>query len=115
MRATILAVLVLAVRPAAAQQDCCRQGEAKPWKAYNAGVRWRASLTQEPERASELMAKDFRGATLAEREKALAAAFRESRQDAWKGAIGPAVEEARAERKLILFFQLVGDLDLEGC
>ena len=33
----------------------------------------------------------------------------------WKRALEPAREAARRERKLILFFQLVGDLDLEGC
>lgn len=114
MRMSILAILILACRPAGAQ-DCCKQGEAKPWKDYNAGIKWRASLTQEPERSAALMAKEFRGGSLAEREKAVREAFTKSNQDAWKTAIQPALEAARAEKKLLMFFQLVGDLDLEGC
>lgn len=33
----------------------------------------------------------------------------------WKVALRPALETARRENKLVLFFQLVGDLDLAGC
>ncbi len=36
-------------------------------------------------------------------------------KDGWKAGLAPAMELARKEGKLVLFFQLVGDLDLEGC
>ncbi|MFN3485117.1 MAG: hypothetical protein ACK44W_06505, partial [Planctomycetota bacterium] len=36
-------------------------------------------------------------------------------KEAWKEGLAPALRKARQEGKLVLFFQLVGDLDLEGC
>ena len=33
----------------------------------------------------------------------------------WENTLADAQERARKDGKLILFFQLVGDLDLEGC
>ena len=93
--------------------DCCKQGEPRPWKAYNAGIRWRAALTQEPDRAAALMGDSLGGRSLADRERLIAERLKSA--DAWKIALQPALDRARSEGKLVLFFQLVGDLDLEGC
>ncbi len=78
-------------------------------------MKWRASLTQEPARAAALMGRALGGLTLAEREKLLTSELSRDASEAWKIAIRPALEAARAEKKIVLFFQLVGDLDLEGC
>lgn len=52
--------------------DCCSDGQVRPWSDYNKGVVWAESL-----------------------EDGLA--------------------DATASGKLLMFFQLVGDLDKEGC
>ena len=59
------------------------------------------------------MGESLAGRGLAEREKLLNERLKAP--EAWKVALRPALEAARAEGKLVLFFQLVGDLDLEGC
>jgi hypothetical protein len=41
--------------------------------------------------------------------------LKQASKDGWKVGLAPAVEAAAKEGKLVLFFQLVGDLDLEGC
>ena len=53
--------------------------------------------------------------SLAEREKAVSANLKQASKDGWKLGLKPAAEAAAKDGKLILFFQLVGDLDLEGC
>jgi hypothetical protein len=102
-----------------AADDCCTQGQAKPWKDYNAGVRWEAALSPNPARFSARAAAQAIAAApqadLAERERLVSAQAGISPKDSWKTAIEPALARARREGKLILFFQLVGDLDLEGC
>jgi hypothetical protein len=99
--------------------DCCSQGKAKPWKDYNAGVRWEAALSPKPTpfsaRAAAQAIAAAPQADLAERERIVSAQAGVSTKDSWKTAIQPALAKARREGKLILFFQLVGDLDLEGC
>jgi hypothetical protein len=39
----------------------------------------------------------------------------QANKDGWKLGLKPAVDAAAKDGKLLLFFQLVGDLDLEGC
>lgn len=78
-------------------------------------MKWRASLTQEADRAAALMGRALAELSLAEREKLFTAELSRDRSEAWKLALRPALAAARAEKKLVLFFQLVGDLDLEGC
>lgn len=41
--------------------------------------------------------------------------MKQASKDGWKMGVKPAMEAAAKEGKLVLFFQLVGDLDLEGC
>lgn len=94
-----IALAVLAAAGSLATDDCCSQGKANPWKDYNAGVRWETALSPNPDRFSA---------------RAAAQASVSSRHS-WKTAIEPALARARLEGKLLLFFQLVGDLALEGC
>jgi len=91
---------------------------AKPWKGYNAGIKWKAELSQDPARwRSQAGASLDRaeGLSLAERSKVVSATLQQASKDGWKVGLAPAMETAAKEKKLVLFFQLVGDLDLEGC
>lgn len=105
----------------AGSQECCDHGKAKPWKAYNTGIRWEAALSRD-----RFVPKDRDPAALLRTLQASPDAALEERiriagpplpgpKEAWKEGLEPALRKARQEGKLVLFFQLVGDLDLEGC
>lgn len=103
--------------PLQADDACCTQGKAQPWKLYNAGIKWRAALSKDPARWAALAAdavKGTEGMSILEREVAINAKLHPT-EGGWRAGIAPALETARKEGKLILFFQLVGDMDLEGC
>lgn len=94
------------------------KGSARPWKGYDAGVRWAAAVSQDPARWGLLNGGTVEGAarmTLAERTRVLDERQERAGKKDWREALKPALARARAEGKPILFFQLVGDLDLEGC
>ena len=104
--------------PLRADESCCDQGKAKPWKLYNSGIKWRAALSKDPARWAALAADAVKGTeemSILEREVTVNAKLHPSAATGWREGIAPALETARKEEKLILFFQLVGDLDLEGC
>lgn len=104
--------------PLRADDACCTQGKAQPWKLYNAGVKWTAALSKDPARWAALAAdalKASEGMSILEREVTVNAKLKQAEAGGWKAGIAPALDAARKEGKLILFFQLVGDLDLEGC
>ena len=96
MRAAFVTLFALASAAGVRADDCCVDGQSKPWKLYGAGIRW-----QNPPRA----------AATADRSDPLKLARSPSWDDAYKSAL----ERARKEKKLVLYFQLVGELDLEGC
>jgi hypothetical protein len=96
--------------------ECCKQGKAEPWKKYNAGVKWRAALSKDPARWAGLAQAAVNGdLSLAAREKVVTSTLKQGEADGWKKGMAPAIDAARKENKLLMFFQLVGDLDLEGC
>ena len=96
MRAAGVALFVLAAAAGVRADDCCGEGQVKPWKLYGAGIQWH---------------NPPRGSATAERSDPLKLARSPSWDDAYKSAL----ERARKEKKLVLYFQLVGELDLEGC
>jgi hypothetical protein len=122
MRVTFSSLLLAggllgAALPVRADDACCNQGKAQPWKPYNTGVKWATALSKDPARWAALAADAAKGTekmSLLEREVTVNARLR-PQAEGWKEGIVPALETARKEGKLILFFQLVGDLDLEGC
>lgn len=87
----MLATLLLAL---AAQADCCRDGQSTPWKPYNQGVKWENPASVAVDRSDPLKL---------------------ARAPGWDALFKSALERARKEKKLVLLFQLVGELDLEGC
>ena len=98
--------------------ECCSQGTAKPWKAYNKGIQWTIGLSKEPARWASLAEKGIEikpGLSLADRAALLTTGSKRKIEPDWKRGLKPALERARKEGKLVMFFQLVGDLDLEGC
>lgn len=104
--------------PAASADDCCAQGIARPWKEYNQGIKWAIGLSRAPERWENLKAEDFKVAprsSLAERRKLFASAQPAKGPANWKDGLQAALDRGREENKPVLFFQLVGDLDLAGC
>ena len=96
MRAALAFLCALAAAATVRADDCCVEGQSKPWKLYGTGIRW-----VNPPRA----------ASTADRSDPLKLA----RTPAWDDTFKSALERARKEKKLVLFFQLVGELDLEGC
>jgi hypothetical protein len=123
MRVTLSALLLAggllgSGLPLQADESCCSQGKALPWKLYNTGVKWRAALSKDPARWAALAAeavKGTEGMSILEREVAVNAKLHPGKETSWKEGIAPAIEIAKKEGKLLMFFQLVGDLDLEGC
>ncbi len=105
----------------AGAQECCDQGKAAPWKGYNAGIRWEAAISPNRMRGSASAQEAARAiasapeASLADRQRLACLHAGGSLKDAWKAGLEPALARARREGKLLLLFQLVGDLDLEGC
>jgi hypothetical protein len=82
------------------------------------GVRWKAELSQDPARWRSLAGAALdraEGLSLAEREKVVSSHLAQASKDGWKLGLKPALDAAAKEGKLLLFFQLVGDLDFEGC
>jgi len=122
MRVTLSALLLAggllgSGLPLRADESCCDQGKAKPWKLYNSGIKWRAALSKDPARWAALAADAVKGTeemSVLEREVTVNKRLK-PQADSWRDGIVPALETARKEKKLIMFFQLVGDLDLEGC
>lgn len=112
--------LVVFAVPAGGQQ-CCDQGKAKPWKGYNTGIRWEAAISRDrcapkvdpAEILRRLQASQ--NVALEERARIADPPLPPQPEQAWKAGLDPALRKARQEGKLVLFFQLVGDLDLEGC
>ena len=123
MRVTLSALLLAggllgSALPIRADDACCDQGKAKPWKLYNSGVKWQAALSKDPARWAALAAEAVKGTenmSILEREVAVNAKLHPSKEAGWREGITPALETAKKEGKLLMFFQLVGDLDLEGC
>ncbi len=70
-------------------------------------ARWRSQAGSALDRAQ--------GLGLADRDKAVNSNLAQAAKDGWKVGLKPAMDAAAKEGKLVLFFQLVGDLDLEGC
>lgn len=113
-----VATALAAAAPARADDACCVQGDAKPWSLYGKGVKWRAELGLDPtpgRKEARAAVEKTGGLSLAERADAVDASLKVSSKDGWKEALKPVAEAARKENRLILFFQLVGDLKLEGC
>jgi hypothetical protein len=79
---------------APAGDDCCVAGQTRPWKSYNAGIRWENPASVAADRSDPLKL---------------------ARAPGWDALYASALERARKEKKLVLLFQLVGELDLEGC
>ena len=96
MRAAFVILFALASAAGVRADDCCVEGQVKPWKLYGAGIQWH---------------NPPRGNPTADRSDPLRLARNPSSDDAYKSAL----ERARKEKKLVLYFQLVGELDLEGC
>ena len=97
---------------------CCSQGKANPWKNYNKGVQWAVGLSKESSRWADLKDKKIdvaRGSSLAERQAIFKAPPKSNPKTNWEQGLQPALDRARKEGKLVMFFQLVGDLDLAGC
>lgn len=122
MRTQILAFFItcgiLGSGGVALADDCCSQGNAKPWAGYNKGIHWSVGLSKEASRWDALAKKGLdipRGSSLAERQALLSTGARRGINPNWKRGLQPALDLARREGKFVLFFQLVGDLDLEGC
>ena len=116
--ALLIAAGVLAGGNIGRSDECCSQGSATPWKKYNAGVKWSVGLSKDTGRWEALAEKGLKieeGSSLAERVALLTTQSKRGVQADWKRGLKPALERARREDKLVLFFQLVGDLDLEGC
>ena len=117
----ILAVATaLAVGSGALEADdaCCVQGDAKPWSLYNKGVKWRAELSLDPLQGRSSARAALAGAdglSLAARNEAVTAKLKASSKDGWKEELAPVAAAAAKEGKLILFWQLVGDMKREGC
>jgi len=86
--------LFLSLLLAAGGDDCCVEGQSKPWKLYNAGIRWQNPATASADRSDPLKL---------------------ARSTPWDALLKSSLDRARTEKKLVLLFQLVGDLDLEGC
>jgi hypothetical protein len=103
--------------PVRADDACCNQGKALPWKSYNTGVKWVGALSKDPARWAALAADALKGTermSILEREVTVNAKMK-PHAESWREGLTPALETAKKDGKLILFFQLVGDLDLEGC
>ena len=96
MRAAAAFFCALAAAATVRADDCCVDGQSKPWKLYGAGIHW---------------LNPARVAPSAERSDPLKLA----RTPAWDDTFKSALERAKKEKKLVLFFQLVGEMDLEGC
>jgi hypothetical protein len=96
MRFTLVLCFTLAASGAAMADDCCIDGQSNPWKPYNTGVKWENPPT---------------AAAAADRTDPLKLA----RVQSWDALFKSSLERARKEKKLVLLFQLVGELDLEGC
>jgi hypothetical protein len=96
MRVAWIALFSAAAAAGVRADDCCVEGQVKPWKLYGAGIRWH---------------NPPRGSATSDRSDPLKLARNPSWDDAYKSAL----ERARKEKKLVLYFQLVGELDLEGC
>lgn len=94
MRASMVSCFVLAAAVGVRADDCCVDGQSKPWTLYNAGVRWENPAAAVADRSDPL--KLARGSS-------------------WDALWASTLARARKEGKLVLLFQLVGDLDLEGC
>jgi hypothetical protein len=123
MRVTLSALLLAggllgSALPVRADDACCDQGKALPWKLYNSGIKWQAALSKDPARWAKLAADAVKGTeemSLLEREVTINAKLHPSAATSWREGIAPALETAKKDGKLLMFFQLVGDLDLEGC
>ena len=97
---------------------CCSQGEANPWKDYNKGVHWALGLSKESSRWADLKDKKIdvvAGSSLEERLEIFKNPPKRKSLANWEKGLQPALDRARKEGKLVMFFQLVGDLDLAGC
>ena len=94
MRFTLIGCFALAASAGAIADDCCIDGQSKPWKPYTAGVKWENPPTPAADRTDPLKL---------------------ARVQSWEALLRSSQERARKEKKLVLLFQLVGELDLEGC
>ena len=96
MRIVLVLSLALGAAATLRADDCCVEGQSKPWKLYNAGIKWANPPT---------------ATATAERSDPLKLA----RITPWDAVFKSSLERAKTEKKLVLLFQLVGELDLEGC
>ena len=115
---SLLMALVLAGAGPSNGDTCCNQGKALPWADYNKGVRWSVGLSKDTERWETLAEKGMtfaRESSLADRQAKFATLPKKGINPDWDKGLQAALDRARKEKKLVMFFQLVGDLDLEGC
>lgn len=75
-----------------------------------------AELSQDPARWRAQAGRSLDPAGgLAERQKAVDQHLERAAKGGWKDQLAPVAQAAARESKLVLLFQLVGDLDFEGC